>query len=130
MSSNSRLKIMLALLFLLPLASGARGADTGAARSGELYQLSPPGTFQKIPAPPVYKPMPAQPAPSPTPTLPVNRGALNPKTGEFYPSHGEGVINPKTGEFYPPSGSGYLNPRTGEFYPGREPGGSMEKKAP
>jgi hypothetical protein len=130
MSRNSRLEVMLALLFLFPLASEARGANTGTARGTEPYQLSPPGTPQKIPAPPVYKPMPAKPTPSPTPTLPANRGALNPKTGEFYPSHGEGVINPKTGEFYPPSGSGYINPRTGEYYPGREPAGSMEKKAP
>jgi hypothetical protein len=114
--------LMMVLFFLLTMASDAPGADSGAPRSGELYQLSPPGTLQKIPAPPVYKPMPAQPTPLPTPVLPEHRGALNPKTGEFYPSHGEGVINPKTGEFYPPSGSGYFNPRTGEYFPGKEPG--------
>jgi hypothetical protein len=115
---------MLVFLFLLPLAVDALGADAGAPGSRQPFQLSPPGTPQKIPAPPVYKPMPAQPTPSPKPILPGHRGALNPKTGEFYPSHGEGVINPKTGEFYPPSGSGYINPRTGEYYPGNEPGGS------
>jgi hypothetical protein len=129
-SCSNRIGIMLVFLCLLPLAGNALGADTGAARSGELYQLSPPGTVPKIPAPPVYKPMPAQPAPSPAPTLPANRGALNPRTGEIYPSHGEGVINPRTGEFYPPSGAGYINPRTGEFYPGNDPGSTTEKKAP
>jgi hypothetical protein len=116
--------LVIALIFLVATTSDAPGADAGAPRSGGPYQLSPPGTIQKIPAPPVSKPMPAQPAPSLNPILPGNRGALNPKTGEFYPSHGEGVINPRTGEFYPPSGSGYINPRTGEYYPGNEPGGS------
>jgi hypothetical protein len=116
--------LVMALLLLSATAGDTPGADAGAPRGGELYQLSPPGTLQKIPAPPLSKPMPAQPAPSPNPVLPGNRGALNPKTGEFYPSHGEGVINPRTGEFYPPSGSGYINPRTGEYYPGNEPGGS------
>jgi hypothetical protein len=130
MKYENRIKSILVFFFLSPLAGDALGADTGTPRSGELYQLSPPGTLQKIPAPPVYKPMPAQPAPSPAPILPEHRGALNPKTGEFYPSHGEGVINPRTGEFYPPSGSGYINPRTGEYYPGNQPGGSTEKKAP
>jgi hypothetical protein len=116
--------LVMALLFLSAAAGDAPGADAGTPRGGELYQLSPPGTLQKIPAPPVSKPMPAQPAPSSNPILPEHRGALNPKTGEFYPSHGEGAINPRTGEFYPPSGSGYINPRTGEYYPGNEPGGS------
>jgi hypothetical protein len=124
MSCINRLGIMLVFFFLLSPTGNAPGADTGTGRSAEPYPLSPPGTIQKIPAPPVYKPMPTQPTPSPAPTLPANRGALNPKTGEFYPSHGEGVINPRTGEYYPPSGSGYINPRTGEYYPGNEPGGS------
>jgi len=98
----------MALLFLSATAGDAPGANAGSPRSGELYQLSPPGTLQKIPAPPPYKPTPAQPTPLPSPILPEHRGALNPKTGEFYP----------------PSGSGYFNPRTGEYFPGKEPGGS------
>jgi hypothetical protein len=121
---NKYCGLMMVLLFLSAAAGDALGADAGTPRSVQPYQLSPPGTLQKIPAPPVSKPMPAQPAPSPNPILPGNRGALNPKTGEFYPSHGDGVINPRTGEFYPPSGSGYINPRTGDYYPGNEPGGS------
>ena len=124
MSCNNGIRLLLVILCLLSLAGHALGANAGAPGGGELYQLSPPGTLQKIPAPPPYKPMPAQPTPLPTPILPEHRGALNPKTGEFYPSQGGGVINPKTGEFYPPSGSGYFNPRTGEYFPGNEPGGS------
>jgi len=115
---------MMVFFFLLATTGAAPAAGTGTAGSSQPFQLSPPGSLQKIPAPPVSKPMPAQPAPSTNPILPEHRGALNPKTGEFYPSHGEGVINPRTGEFYPPSGSGYINPRTGEYYPGNEPGGS------
>jgi hypothetical protein len=119
---------LMMVFFLLTAAGHALAAGAGSPGSSQPFQLSPPGTLQPIPAPPVYKPMPTQPTPSPAPTLPANRGALNPKTGEFYPAHGEGVINPKTGEFYPPSGTGYFNPRTGEFYPGNEPGSTMEKR--
>jgi hypothetical protein len=68
--------------------------------------------------------MPAVPSP------PEYRGAVNPKTGHFYPSQGQGVFNPHTGEFYPRSGSGYINPRTGEFYPGVEKGGGAASPAP
>jgi len=46
-----------------------------------------------------------------------NNGAINPKTGEFYPSAGDGVIDTKTGEFYPKTGDGYIKPRTGEYIP-------------
>ncbi len=119
--------ILIAFLFFLPAIAGAApAAGTGSAGSSQPFQLSPPGTLQKIPAPPVSKPMEPQlsPAPASVPTPLQRGGALNPKTGEFYPPHGEGVINPRTGEFYPPSGSGYINPRTGEYYPSSEPGGS------
>jgi hypothetical protein len=109
------------LLILLATAVEASCSDAGGAGNKELYQLSPPRTLKKIPAPPVYKPMPAQPGPL-KPIVPERKGALNPKTGEFYSSHGEGVINPRTGEYYPPSGSGYINPRTGELYPSRDGG--------
>lgn len=47
------------------------------------------------------------------------RGAINPRTGEYYPSSGSGVIDPKTGTFYPKSGKGYINPQTGEYFPGQ-----------
>ena len=73
------------------------------------------------------------PAPAPVPAVPSPpeyRGAVNPKTGQFYPSQGHGVFNPHTGEFYPRSGGGYINPRTGEFYPGIEKGGSPASPAP
>jgi hypothetical protein len=63
-----------------------------------------------------------QPTPSPNSTQPKHKGALNPKTGEYYPSVSEGVYNPKTGEYYPPTSGGYFNPRTGEFYPSQESG--------
>jgi len=53
---------------------------------------------------------------------PKRKGALNPKTGESYPSVNEGVYNPRTGEYYPPTNGGYFNPRTGEFYPSQDGG--------
>ena len=77
-----------------------------------VQQQTPQGTYPEIPSAPTYKEEtpPAQPAPE-------NRGAVNPRTGEYYPPSGRGVVNPKTGEYYPPSGQGYINPRTGAFYP-------------
>lgn len=52
-------------------------------------------------------------------------GAINPRTGEHYPSTGKGVFDPKTGAYFPPTGSGFFNPKTGEFYP--SVGGPKEK---
>ena len=114
---------LMVFLFLIATAGEAPCADSGALGNKEPYQLSPPGTIQ-IPPPPEYKPMPVQPTPSPNLVQPKHKGALNPKTGEFYPSVNEGVFNPKAGEYYPPTSGGYFNPRTGEFYPSLDSGGS------
>jgi len=46
-----------------------------------------------------------------------NPGAINTRTGEFYPGVAGGIINPRTGEFYPDVGGGYIKPSTGEFIP-------------
>jgi len=120
----------LALLFL----AGAAEAQVGQAprdlspKPPPGIMQSPPSTIPQRPRPEVYAPAPA-PAPA-VPSLPEYRGAVNPSTGQFYPSQGQGVFNPRTGEFYPRSGSGYINPRTGEFYPGIERGGIPESSAP
>lgn len=45
-------------------------------------------------------------------------GAINPKTGQYFPKSGNGVINPNTGQYFPKSGSGYINTQTGEYIPG------------
>ena len=46
------------------------------------------------------------------------QGAIDPRTGEFYPgTGGGGLINPRTGEVYPGTAGGWINPGTGEFYP-------------
>lgn len=47
----------------------------------------------------------------------INKGAINTRTGEYYPGAAGGIINPKTGQFYPDVGGGYINPKTGEFMP-------------
>lgn len=122
--------LTLALLFL----AGGAAAQVGHA-PGDLSPKSPPGTLQS--PPPTIPQRPRQevykPAPAPLPAVrsrPESRGAVNPKTGQFYPSQGHGVFNPHTGEFYPRSGIGYINPRTGEFYPGLDRGGAPESSAP
>ena len=89
---------LMALLFLSATTSGSLCADPGVLGNKEPYQLRPPGTIEITP-PPEYKPMPLQPSSPTTPAEPKYKGALNPKTGEFYPSVNEGVYNPKTGEY-------------------------------
>jgi hypothetical protein len=116
---------MMVLLFLIATSSESLCADSGTLGNKEPYQLRLPGTIQ-IPPPPEYKPMPLQPSPPTAPTEPEHKGALNPKTREFYPSVKEGVYNPKTGEYYPPISGGYFNPRTGEFYPSQDSSGSRK----
>lgn len=46
-----------------------------------------------------------------------NPGAINTRTGEFYPGVAGGIINPRTGEFMPDVGGGYIDPKTGRFIP-------------
>jgi hypothetical protein len=114
-------RFLIVFVFLIATASETPCAAQGSPGTKEPFQLSPPGTIQ-IPPPPEYKPMPVQPAPSTNPVQPKQKGVLNPKTGEFYPSVNEGVYNPRTGEYYPPTSGGYFNPRTGEFYPSQDSG--------
>jgi len=59
-----------------------------------------------------YYRIPSSPSP---PSIPS--GAINVRTGDYYPGVAGGVINPKTGDFYPDVGGGYINPSTGEFMP-------------
>ncbi len=49
------------------------------------------------------------------PLLP--KGAINIRTGEYYPPGAGGIIEPKTGTFLPDVGAGYVDPRTGKFIP-------------
>jgi hypothetical protein len=80
---------------------------------------SPYSRPQLTPLPEPQRPaLPPPPAPAPAPSY-KSRGAVNPKTGEYFPPSGKGVINPKTGEYFPPSGEGYINPKTGEYYPSK-----------
>lgn len=52
-----------------------------------------------------------------SPKIKSSSGAIDVKSGQFYPGAAGGIINPKTGDFYPESGGGYINPKTGEFMP-------------
>lgn len=44
-------------------------------------------------------------------------GAIDTRTGEFYPGAKGGIISPRTGEFMPDVGGGYIDPKTGRFIP-------------
>lgn len=46
-------------------------------------------------------------------------GALNARTGKYYPPTGpSGVIDPETGAFFPKAGlSGFTDPKTRQYYP-------------
>jgi len=107
---------ILILFFLLAFMSGRAGAEI-VIRGPEsrLEALPAPGQLQPVPRPPQVR----QPRVPPPPAMPyVNRGGIDPRTGEFFPPQGRGIMNPRTGEFYPPvNGQGYFNPRTGEYYP-------------
>ncbi len=107
-----QLIVGVSLLALLPV--GAAAAQVSGNPRG-LEALPRPGELIPAPIPPALK----QPqVPSPPVQAPArNTGAINPRTGEFYPPQGEGIMNPRTGEYYPPvRGEGFINPRTGELY--------------
>ncbi len=44
-------------------------------------------------------------------------GAIDVRTGKFYPGVPGGVIDPKTGQFMPDVGGGSIDPNTGRFIP-------------
>jgi hypothetical protein len=45
------------------------------------------------------------------------QGAVDSRTGQYYPSTGTGLINPSNGMVYPDVGAGYINPKNGQFIP-------------
>jgi hypothetical protein len=105
--------VVLGIFLILPTAF----ADEGNTQQKKYAdELSPQGTLQELPSQPQQTGKSPS-APAPTPSAPEDQGAINPRTGEYYPPSGKGAINPKTGEYYPPSGQGVINPRTGAYYP-------------
>lgn len=47
-----------------------------------------------------------------------NRGAINPRTGEFYAPAGDGYVSTRNGTYFTSAGpNGVINTRTGEFVP-------------
>lgn len=64
-----------------------------------------------------YYPIPFSPSPPSISPPSIPSGAINVRTGEYYPPVAGGVINPKTGTFYLDAAGGYINTKTGEFMP-------------
>jgi hypothetical protein len=100
-------------IFLIFPGAFADGGNTQQKKDAD--ELSPQGTMQEPPSSPQQN-QKYPTAPVPAPSTPENRGAINPRTGEYYPPSGKGAVNPKTGEYYTPSGQGVINPRTGQYY--------------
>ncbi|MGH8471093.1 MAG: hypothetical protein ACREVJ_01200 [Gammaproteobacteria bacterium] len=46
-------------------------------------------------------------------------GAIDPRTGRYYPAVPGGVVDPETGTFYPRIREGYVDPGSGEVLPER-----------
>ncbi len=120
-------------VFLLLFFLSEQAMAAGSKGPGNLYPSppagmigTPPSTIPQRTPPDLVKPT----VPPASPPAPDYRGAVDPKTGHFFPSQGNGVFNPRTGEFYPRSGSGFINPHTGAFYPGVEKGGVPDSPAP
>lgn len=108
-------QLIISVSLLALLAPGAAASQANGPRS--LEALPRPGEMIPAPSPPALK-QPQAPAVPPVQAPVRNKGAMDPRTGEFYPPQGEGIINPRTGEYYPPiRGEGFINPKTGEFYP-------------
>lgn len=96
----NKIALALVLLSVLPLAHarGQREARTVIV-NGEEYEASRSGRL--------YPVEPAQ----------TGGGAIDPRTGAYYPNVGPGVINPSNGNFYPDIGPGYIDPQNGAFMP-------------
>jgi len=104
------------MLGILLIFTGASADEVNTQQKKDAEELTPRGTLQEFPSPPQQTgKYPSVPVPAPS--APENQGAINPRTGEYYPPSGKGAINPRTGEYYPPNGQGVINPRTGAYYP-------------
>ena len=114
-----RLLLMISSLVVLGIfliCPGASADEGNTQQKKYTDELAPRGTSQEHPSlPQQTQKYPS--APVPAPSVPENKGAINPRTGEYYPPSGKGAINPKTGEYYPPNGQGVINPGTGAHYP-------------
>jgi len=108
-----RLTGIAVLIFLL-----AQGKTMVFAQS---FPSMPPQHYPPTPSspgPPSYTPIPpGTPPPSTAPTREIEKGVVNPRTGEFYPGTLGGVLDPKTGVVLPKVEGGYQNPQTGETIP-------------
>ena len=95
-------------------------AQTFPSMPPQHYPTTPssPGPPAYTPIPPGTIPPPAQSAP---PTREKEKGAVNPRTGEFFPGTYGGVVDPKTGVVLPKVEGGYQNPQTGEIIPQNRP---------
>jgi len=104
------------LFFLLMHGKSMVFAQAFPSMPPQHYPSTPssPGPPAYTPLPPGTLPAPAQPAP---PAREKEKGAVNPRTGEFYPGTYGGVIDPKTGVVLPKVEGGYQNPQTGETIP-------------
>ena len=118
---NSGCHIILTILSILVLgifsiSAGASADEGNTQQKKDAGVLNSQGTLQELPSlPEQTRKSPS--APTTAPSAPENPGAINPRTGEYYPPSGKGAVNPRTGEYYPPSGQGFINPRTGAYYP-------------
>ena len=79
--------------------------NTGTVRSGAGEIKVPTAQTKQM------TPVPIQEPPPPPP------GAIDVRTGQFYPGVPGGIINPNTGQFMPDVGGGYIDPSTGKFIP-------------
>jgi hypothetical protein len=102
-----------ALFFLLALGKTMLCAQSFPSMPPQQYPPTP-----SSPGPPAYTPIPPGTLPSPAaPTREIEKGVVNPRTGEFYPGTHGGVLDPKTGVVLPKVEGGYQNPQTGEIIP-------------
>jgi hypothetical protein len=102
---NSRCPYLFTILSLIVLGifliiSGIYADEENTQQKKDAEQLTPQGTFPELPSLPQHdRKFPS--APALTPSAPENQGAINPRTGEYYPPSGQGFINPRTGAYYP-----------------------------
>jgi hypothetical protein len=104
-----------ALMGFLSMANAAK-AQTFPSSPKPFYPPTPSGPLHYTPIPPQKAPSSAKPPSRPK----MERGIINPWTGEFYPGTQGGVLNPRTGVFLPKVNGGYLDPETGVVIPEKE----------
>jgi hypothetical protein len=120
-TTGANMKRVIAAIVLAGASSLPHAQWIGQAKTAETYTWGAPVSQKPVRhTRPVYvNPFPTSVNPPSTYVIPppVPQGAIDVRSGQYYPPAAGGITNPQSGQFYPSVAGGYVNPQNGQFMP-------------